>query len=68
MTTLTVLNEQYGVAIGFFDPTPILWASEEAARRVGVDKVRDELKKINRWRERRMLPVVVHQYGHALFN
>lgn len=67
MTTTKIMADEYGTGTGIFSPISILWASNKAADVIGVDAAKAELKKINRIREKLMLPVAVHEFGHRLF-
>ena len=62
-----ILNEEYGAGLGIYNPTSILWASELAADKIGVEATKRELREINKMREGKGLPVAVHSYGHRLF-
>lgn len=67
VTIVGIMSEVYGTGTGVFNPISILWASDKAADIIGVEEAKKQLKKINRIREKLMLPVAVHEFGHRLF-
>ena len=67
VTITGIMADVYGTGTGIFDPISILWASEKAADVIGVEEAKKQLKKVNRIREKLMLPVAVHGFGHRLF-
>ena len=62
-TLANILSNEYGVGIMVAPPEAVLWAAEK----MPVAQAKDELKALNRARQRHgVIPVYV-PYGHQLF-
>lgn len=61
------LEKEYGVGLAGADPVAVLWAAESVAFWIGVAHAKKELRAVNRWRERKGLPLAHPPYGSQLF-
>ena len=55
--TKYMLATYYGVGIGIYDPTPIVWAANRVAEILGWDHALNEIEVINAERSRFGLPL-----------
>ena len=55
--TKYMLATFYGVGIGIYDPTPIVWAANRVAEVLGLDHALNEIEVINAARGRMGLPL-----------
>lgn len=55
--TKYMLATYYGVGIGIYDPTPIVWAANRVAEVLGWDNALNEIEVINAERSRFGLPL-----------
>ncbi len=66
-TITEIMSNRYGTGTGVFDPISILWAADRAADKVALSVVKQQLKDINKLRNKLKLPVAVFEFGHRLF-